>query len=160
MDGLDSEEVAGDAPIFHDDAAFDEEDGSGLVGAGVTEEVQDMQKALKSSSLSSYILKPSSLLTQGFEKNRTAQEKLFKHMCNFGSRAEWRKGRRVVSSYLDVETTKDQCRLLNTTPLDCITGYIMEDAVGERALKRLPQIRLNFIDGSISSYCSILNSPE
>ena len=36
----------------------------------------------------------------------------------------------------------------------------MEDAVGERALKRLPQRRLNFIDGSISSYCSILNSPE
>ena len=39
VDGLDSEEVAGDAPIFHDDAAFDEEDGSGLVGAGVIEEV-------------------------------------------------------------------------------------------------------------------------
>ena len=36
----------------------------------------------------------------------------------------------------------------------------MEYSVGERALKRLPQIRLNFIDGSISSYCSILNSPE
>ena len=36
----------------------------------------------------------------------------------------------------------------------------MEDAVGERALKRLPQRRLNFIDGSISSYCSILNSSE
>ena len=36
----------------------------------------------------------------------------------------------------------------------------MEDAVGERALKRLPQRRLNFIDGYISSYCSIINSPE
>ena len=36
----------------------------------------------------------------------------------------------------------------------------MEDAVGDRALKRLPQIGLNFIDGSISSYSSILNSPE
>ena len=36
----------------------------------------------------------------------------------------------------------------------------MKDAVGERALKRLPQRRLNFIDGYISSYCSILNSPE
>ena len=81
-------------------------------------------------------------------------------MCDFGSREEWRKGRRVVSSYLDVETTKDQCRLINPTPLDCITDYIMDDAVGERALKRLSQIRLNFIDGSISSYCSILNSPE
>ena len=81
-------------------------------------------------------------------------------MCNFGSRAEWRKGISVISSYLDVETTKDQCRLLNPTPLYCIVGYIMEDAVGKRALKRLPQIRLNFIDGCISSYCSILNSPK
>ena len=36
----------------------------------------------------------------------------------------------------------------------------MEDAVGERSLKRPPQRRLNFIDGSISCYCSILNSPE
>ena len=51
-----------------------------------------MQTDLNSSSLSSYMLKPSKLLTQGFENNRTAQEKLFKHMCNFGSRAEWRKG--------------------------------------------------------------------
>ena len=33
-------------------------------------------------------------------------------------------------------------------------------AVGERYLKSLPQRRLNFIDGSISSYYSILNSPE
>ena len=81
-------------------------------------------------------------------------------MCNFGSRAEWSKGRSVISSYLDVETTKDQCRLLNPTPLEFITGYILEDAVGESYLKRLPQIRLNFIDGSISSYCSILNSSE
>ena len=106
------------------------------------------------------MLKTSKLLTQGFEKNRTAQEKLFKHMCNFGSRADWRKGRSVFSSYLDVETTKDQCRLLNPTPLNCLAGYIMEYTVGERALRRLPQRRLNFIDGFIISYCSILNSPE
>ena len=44
-----------------------------LVGTGVTEEVQDMQKALNSPSLSSCMLKPSKLLTQGFENNRTAQ---------------------------------------------------------------------------------------
>ena len=35
----------------------------------------------------------------------------------------------------------------------------MDDAVGERALKRLPYRRLNFIGGSISSYCYIINSP-
>ena len=81
-------------------------------------------------------------------------------MCNFGSQEEWRKGRRVVSSYLDVEITKYQCCLLNTKYLDCITGYIMDDDVSEGALKRLPQRRLNFIDGYILSCCSILNSPE
>ena len=36
----------------------------------------------------------------------------------------------------------------------------MEDAVGNRSLKRTPQIRLNLIDGSISSYCSMINSLE
>ena len=36
----------------------------------------------------------------------------------------------------------------------------MEDAIGDRYLKRIPQIRLSLIDGSISSYCSILNSPK
>ena len=125
VDVLESEDAAEDASIVQDDAAFDEEDGSGLVGANFTEEVQDMQKSLKYSYLSSYTLKPSKLLTQGFESNRTAQEKLLKNMCNFGSRAEWRKGISVISYYLDIETTKYQCCLLNPTPLECITGYIM-----------------------------------
>ena len=71
---LDSEEAAEDSSIVHDDAAEIEEDGSGLVGGFLTEEVQDMQKASKSSSLSYNILKPSFLLTQVFEKNRTAHE--------------------------------------------------------------------------------------
>ena len=47
VDVLDSEEAAADASIVNDDADLDEEDGSGLVGAGVTEEVGDMHKALK-----------------------------------------------------------------------------------------------------------------
>ena len=108
VDVLDSEEAAEDYSIDYDSAALDEEDGSGLVGAGVIEEVGDMQKALKYSSLSSYMLKPSHLLTQLFGNNWTAQEDLFKRMCNFGAWSEWREGIRVVGSYLDVDTTKDQ----------------------------------------------------
>ena len=115
---------------------------------------------MKYSSLLSYILKPSHLLTQGFENNRTAQEKLLKHICNFGAWAKWREGRRVVGSYLDVETTKYQCRIFNTTTLNFIAGHIIEDVVGDSYLKRLSQRRLNFIYGSISSYCYILNSTE
>ena len=70
-DVLDSEEAAEDASIVHDDDALDEEDGIGLVGSGVTEEVRDMKKALKSSYLLSYTLKLSILLTHGFDNNRT-----------------------------------------------------------------------------------------
>ena len=81
-------------------------------------------------------------------------------MCNFGAREEWRNGRRSVSSYLDVEISNDQDRLVNPTPLELISSYIMENDIFDRALKRLPQRRLNLIDGSISSYCSTLNSPE
>ena len=39
VDVLDSEEASEDAYIDHDGADLDEEDGSGLIGAGVTEEV-------------------------------------------------------------------------------------------------------------------------
>ena len=81
-------------------------------------------------------------------------------MCNFGARSDWRNGRRAVSSYLDVDTRNDQYRLVNTTPLGSIAGCIMEDSIVDRALKRLPQQRLNLIDGSISSYSSILNSTK
>ena len=81
-------------------------------------------------------------------------------MFNFGARAEWRNGRRSVSSYLGVQISNDQYLLVNPTPLYCITGYIMEGAIGDRYLKRLTQKKLNIIDGSISSYVSILNSIE
>ena len=97
------------------------------------------------------MLKPYHLLAQGFENNNTAQDKLFKHMCTFGSRAKWREGGIVVSYYLDVKTTKNQCCLLNPMPFECIAGYILEDAVADTDFNRLSCIRLNFIDGSISS---------
>ena len=118
VDVIDYDETAEDASIDNDGAALDGEDGSGLVGAGVKEEVEDMQKALKYYPLSSYLLKPSNLLTQCFDNNNMKHEKLFKHTCDFGAQAKWREGRRVVSYYLDVDTTKYQCRILNPTPLD------------------------------------------
>ena len=45
-------------------------------------------------------------------------------------------------------------------PLDFIPGYITKDTIGDRYLKRLNHRRLKFIDGYISSYCYILNSPK
>ena len=66
----------------------------------------------------------------------------------------------MVSSYLDDEIINYQYRMVNLIHLDCIAVYIMENAIGGRSLKRLPQRRMNIIDGSISSYSSILNSPK
>ena len=67
-----------------------------------------MQQVVKYSSLSPYMLKPPSLLTQGFEENKKAQENIFKNMCNLGARAEWGDGRRAASSYIDVDTREYQ----------------------------------------------------
>ena len=133
---------------------MDDEDESGLGEAilrtGViqsgTEEVKEVQQVVKYSSRLSYMFKPPSIITQGISINKKSQENLSKHMFNFGARTEWRNGRRYVSYYLDVDIRNDQYRLVNTAPLYCISGYIMEDYIGDRALKILSQIRLNIID--------------
>ena len=72
MGVIDSEEEAADDSIDNDGSALDEDYGSVFVGAIVIEEVEDIKKAVKYSSVSSYILKPSHLLTHGFENNMTA----------------------------------------------------------------------------------------
>ena len=108
-----------------------------------------MQRVVKYSSLLSFMLKPTSLLAKGFDNNKKAHEKLFNHMCSFRAWEEWRNSRRSVSSYLDVDIRNDQDRLVNPTPLDCITGYTTEDDIGDRALKKLPHIRLKLIYGYI-----------
>ena len=86
--------------------------------------------------LSSYMLKPSFLLSTYFKENNMTQEEILKHMLS-------------VSSYIDVDTSKDQYRLLNPNPFNCITGYMIEYDVRDKYLKRLTQKRLNLIDGSI-----------
>ena len=120
--------------------------------------VQDARGQLSLYSLSSYSLKPPPLLPPDFRTNPQAQKNLVKHMCNFGARAEWESGKRQVSEWLDVEVSSDQERLLNPTALDTIQGYILQASSGKEARKRLPQRRLNLIDGCINSYSSVLNS--
>ena len=36
----------------------------------------------------------------------------------------------------------------------------MHDSQGEGTMKKLLERRLNFVDGTISSHCGVLNSPE
>ena len=74
-DVLDSEEAAEDSSVDNDGAASGEENESGLGEAGVstgvnqsvTEEVEEVQQILKHYFISSYMLKPTSLLTHGFK---------------------------------------------------------------------------------------------
>ena len=84
----------------------------------VTKKVEEVHQSVKYFFIVSYMLKPTYLLTREFKNNKKAQEKLFKHMCNFGARAEWRNVRRSTSSYLDVDIRNDQYRLVNPTHLD------------------------------------------
>ena len=92
---IDSEKESEDGSIDNYGSDSDEDDESGSVEACVrkgftqsgTEEGEDMHPAVKYSSLSSYILKPTSLLTQVFNNNKKSLGKLFKRMFNFGARA-------------------------------------------------------------------------
>ena len=126
------------------------------VRTGVTElgvkYVEEVQHAFKSPYLFSYTLKPIYLLKQVFNRNNSSLYNIFKNICNFGAQGVWSNDRRAVSYYLYVDTSKDQYRLLNPTPLQCIVGYIMEDYIGDRCFNRLLHIRLKLIGVSISSY--------
>ena len=58
-----------------------------------------------------------------------------------------------------MHSNESACRKSGCLGLEEV-GCIMEDSTGDTDLKKLLHRRLNIIDGSISSYCSILNSPE
>ena len=81
MEILDPEEAAEDDSIDDDGDVLDEEGESGSGEAGVitgltevgTKEVEELYQAVKYSSLFSYVLKPTSLLTQGFKDNKKSQ---------------------------------------------------------------------------------------
>ena len=80
-DNTDSEEVAEDGSIDSYGASSDEEDESGLVEVGVrtdvtqfeTEKVEGVQLVVKYIYPSNYMLKPPSLIKQGFNRTKKAQ---------------------------------------------------------------------------------------
>ena len=112
-------------------------------------------------NLHSFMLKPPDLLDNlGSADKKSAQYALYNHMIKYRNRCSYQEKEQKVSEYLHCEVTCDQQKLLNPSVLDTIVGYVMQDSQGEGAKKRLPQRRLNFIDGTVSSHCGVLNSKE
>ena len=78
MDILDSEDAAEDVFIEDDGSALVEERESGLIEAGVstcvteveTKYLEDLQQVVNSSYILPYMLKPPSLLTHAFKWNK------------------------------------------------------------------------------------------
>ena len=95
-DVLDSEESVEYGFIDIDGTYLDEVDDSGSgeadvitgVTQSVTEEVEEVHRVVKYFSLLPYMLKPPSLITQGFNQNKKAHENIFNRVCNFGAQAE------------------------------------------------------------------------
>jgi len=100
------------------------------------------------------------------EKFDTATDKdsacmeISNHMVILRNRNSYKEEKQEVSSYLACEYTDDQQQLSNPSVLDTVIRFIMLDSQGEGAKRRLPQRRLNFIDGTVSSHCGVLNSNE
>ena len=87
--------------------------------------VVNVKKGLFHSGLQSFCLMSVNLMLQDLRTNRKAQEELFRHICNVGTRAKWEGGAQKVSYELDVAVTADNHRISNPSPLDTIIGYIM-----------------------------------
>ena len=81
-------------------------------------------------------------------------------MRNFGAQTERRSKRIAVQYPLDVDTRKYQECMLNPVPLNCTTGSIIDNDVGDRYLKKIPHKGMKLIDGYISIYLFIINSPK
>jgi len=81
-------------------------------------------------------------------------------MATFRNRSNYKEEKQEVSSYLAYEYTHEQQQLISPSVLDTVIGFIMLDSQDEGAKRRLPQRRLNFIDGTVSSHCGVLNSNE
>ena len=64
-----------------------------------------------------------------------------------------------TSAYLDVEMSTDQSMLFNPTTLDTVVGFVMKDAQGKGAKKKIPKRRLNLIDSQVSAHFVVLNDP-
>lgn len=147
-----------------DDDCSDQELSSAVNSEGgktdQTDDLKEMKAVAKQETLVTFALKLKDLLVRDLKTNCDAQIKLLNHMVRFGKRADWKKGIRQVSDYLMIDLDERQRRLLNPTVLDTMVGFIMQDAKGEGANARLPQRRLNLIDGEIAAECSVLNSTE
>ena len=76
-----------------DDSGSGEADVITGVTQSVTEEVEEVHRVVKYFSLLPYMLKPPSLITQGFNQNKKAHENIFNRVCNFGAQEECRNGR-------------------------------------------------------------------
>ena len=72
----------------------------------ITKEIEEVYQAVRYSSLFIYMLKPTSLLTEGFKDNKKSQEYLFKNMCNVWAQAYWGNRRISVNSYFYIKSTK------------------------------------------------------
>jgi hypothetical protein len=64
------------------------------------------------------------------------------------------------SSYLDVEFTKEQRKMLSPTHRDVQIGVILSQIFGEKASTKIAKRRVEFMTGNINSYARLLNGPE
>ena len=70
------------------------------------------------------------------EEKVSAQYKLFTHTVLYRNHRHYHKRNMLnFSSYLDADVSEDQLDLLNPTPLDMMSGFLMKDDQWEGAQK-------------------------
>jgi hypothetical protein len=63
----------------------------------------------------------------------------------------------LPSAALNVEVSVDQMKLLQPTLADVTMGSIIDQCMGEKAVKKLAKRRINMVDSNVELYSRILN---
>ena len=120
--------------------------------------MEKAQQVVNTNSLLTYMLISLYFITQVFNNNKKAQDSLFNNAHKFRELVYCSIAIAPDNSYLDFKTRKDQYCLFNSTPLDCITGCIIDSSFDINVLENMRHKRLIIIYEYISSYCSVINS--
>lgn len=115
--------------------------------------------------------KPKSILERYKKdrKNKSLQKEFFDHICNTVARQHAGKKKMMEykesscllpSSYTLAEVRVEQHDLLNPTPRTCFLGYVMDDAVGEKAVRKIAKRKLDMMTGNIAQWTQHVTSTE
>jgi hypothetical protein len=103
--------------------------------------------------------------SENYDKEETHKRGLewFSHVCNTVSRQHSSTSSleyTLPHASYDIDVSTQQRNLLNPTQRDLFLGLVLENAVGDKATRKIAKRSLDFLNGNVASYAQHVTSDE